>query len=222
MRSDIGELQLASIDSQSGGERAADFSALISKLRIPSRASWVVLRIRHENRFLLLTITAGGRQVMARRIESRRIDDDELRRFGLVCLVILLLTVLGYAWLGIVMKFEGYPDPNPPGIRWNPLAFKLRQYGHWSLFLFLIWAISVLFSHVWNRRVVMRIMCILLSVPVVLLPFLFFMAAMSPYTRGILMKLPEPSNLQQSSSSQSTSANTIAEPQPVILPGPSR
>ena len=159
---------------------------------------------------------------MGRKIDPRGIDDDDLRQFGMLCLIILSLTVLGYVWLGIVMKFEGYPDPNPPGIRWNPLAFKLRQYGHWSLFLFLIWAISVLFSHIWNRRVVLKIICILASVSVVLLPWLFFMAAMNPYTRGILMKLPEPSNLQQNSSSQSTNANTVAGPRPPAPPGPSR
>ena len=147
---------------------------------------------------------------MKRSAGTRRIYDDDLRRFGLLCLFILALTVLGYLWLGIVMKFEGYPSGNPL-IRWNPLALKLRQHGHWSLLLFLIWAITTFLSILLERRLVLRFLSIVLSVAVALVPVLFLIAAWNPSYRPLLIYQGGKQPSQQNEHSATTGATSVSE-----------
>jgi hypothetical protein len=129
---------------------------------------------------------------MRRSNQACGIDDEDRRAIVVVGCTMVLLTVLGYAALGIVMKMNGYPDQNP-FIRFTPLAISLRQYGPWSLAIPLLWAISTFISCYVKRRLLTVVLPWALTILGLLIPALFFYAAFNSHTRPLLMHSPEKS-----------------------------
>lgn len=101
----------------------------------------------------------------------------------------IALVVLGWCALGIVLKFNGYPDDNPY-VQWTPLAVWLREYGVWLFLLSPVWTGMAIFLHEKEERVVLdavvAVTGVVLSVGIF---FLFLVAAFAPYTRPLLIKV---------------------------------
>jgi hypothetical protein len=101
----------------------------------------------------------------------------------------IALVVLGWCALGVVLKFNGYPDDNP-FVRWTPLAAWLREYGVWLLLVSPVWTGIAIVLHPMEDRVVLNAV-IAATGPVLALGifFLFLVAALDPYTRPLLIKV---------------------------------
>lgn len=102
----------------------------------------------------------------------------------------IALVILGWCALGIVLKFNGYPDDNP-SVRWTPLAAGLREYGVWLLFVSPSWTGIAIVLHKMEDRVVLNGV-VAATGPVLALGifFLFLAAALEPYARPLLISVP--------------------------------
>jgi len=99
----------------------------------------------------------------------------------------VLLIILGFFGLGVVMKWNGYPD-EAYAIEWNPLALWLRLHGLTLLLVPVFWTMGAglaqsrsrfLFSStVWGLLGV--VLCASFAV-------VFLYADVNPYTRPFIM-----------------------------------
>lgn len=106
-------------------------------------------------------------------------------------LVLTLVLVLAYIALGILLKFEGYPDQSY--LRWNPIAVGLRTYGLWSLVLPVLFVLFAVFAEDQDRWfTVARVGLSLVVIAIVVLAVLYFMAFLKPYTRPWLQIIDSP------------------------------
>ena len=99
-----------------------------------------------------------------------------------------LLVVLGFLALGAVLKVEGYPETL--GVRWNPLAVWLREYGAWFLLVPILWVSLATAAQRRDRGFLShRFACFPGVCIAVLTGGLFHYAAIFPHTRPIWMSL---------------------------------
>ncbi len=139
---------------------------------------------------------------MSRAAQKSELDDEDRRWIALVGLVMLLLMVLGFVALGIVMKVNGYPNSNP-FIRWTPLALTLRQHGHWSLVLPLLWVIAAVISCHVGRRFLAEAVAAALATLALVTPLLFLYATANSYTHGLLIHTPRTESAERANREQS-------------------
>jgi|GEM_PF-2470093 len=116
-------------------------------------------------------------------------SDESRRTISLLGLMMLLLTVLGYVGLGIVLKMNGYPDNSL--VRWTPLAVNLRQYGHCSLIVPLLWAAyAVISSHIGRGLLSEDVALVVGILLVIAILQAFLLAIANPFTRPMLFYSP--------------------------------
>ncbi|RYD67125.1 MAG: hypothetical protein EOP84_30750 [Verrucomicrobiaceae bacterium] len=103
-----------------------------------------------------------------------------------IAIVQAVVIVLGFLALGIVLKFCGYPDEL--GVRWNPLAVFLREYGVWLLLVPLFWTVFSLRAREVNRGIFSEPYAIISGIALAVGTSLFFLyAAIFPYTRPVFV-----------------------------------
>ncbi len=128
--------------------------------------------------------------------------DRNRQLFAISGLLQVLAVVLGFVALGIVMKFDGYPDET--FVRWNPLARMLREYGGWFFAAPITWlSVSVVMAHRAGREEPSNFSIVAGFVITVILLFLFIYAALNPFTRPLLFDTG--SNEDTTTSSESAS-----------------
>ena len=99
-----------------------------------------------------------------------------------VAILQVAVTVFGFLALGIVLKFCGYPDGF--GVRWNPLAVFLREYGIWLLIAPLFWTLFALKAQKVDRGILSGRLAMILGMCLAgLVALTFLYAAVFPYTR---------------------------------------
>lgn len=115
-------------------------------------------------------------------------DKESPRAMAVIGFIALFLTVAGYVTLGVVLKMRGYPFDQT--VRWSPLAVQLRQHGHWTLVVVVLWLIYAiacwqidrgLFSE-WLAGVVGTLLLGAIAV-------LYIAAISHPYTRPLLISV---------------------------------
>jgi hypothetical protein len=104
---------------------------------------------------------------------------------ALAGLIQIVAIVLGFAALGIVMKFNGYPQED--FFRWTPLARGLRENGLYLFLVPVLWSVAVVIAAQIDRRwfPVDLVVCTGFILAIGLLA-LFLCAAFSPYTRPLV------------------------------------
>jgi len=122
-------------------------------------------------------------------------DAETPRSIAILGLVMLLLAVVGFVGLGIVLKMNGYPAAQT--VHWTPIAVNLRQYGHWFLAVPLLWAIYAVISHRIDRGILSeRVANALGAILLCLIPALFLYAIMNPFTRPLLIYVPNQNSVE--------------------------
>jgi hypothetical protein len=115
-----------------------------------------------------------------------QVDRETPRAIAVIGIVMLLLTVLGFAGLGIVMKMNGYPKSEV--IRWTPLALNLRQHGHWLLAVPVARVICAVVVFRLDRGNVAELLAYAVGTALlVIVPVLFLFAIFNSYTRPMLI-----------------------------------
>jgi hypothetical protein len=123
-----------------------------------------------------------------------RTDEETPRSIAIVGLIMLLLTVLGYVALGVVLKMNGYPKD--PTVRWTPIAVNLRQHGHWSLAVSLLWVICAIIADRVDRGIVgLHLASAVGAILMCIILFLFLYAIAVPFTRPLLISIPKEKSL---------------------------
>ena len=103
--------------------------------------------------------------------------------FGLIQ---VLLVISGFFGLGIIMKFDGYPD-QAFGILWTPLALWLRLHGLYLLLAPVVWCIGTALSE--RQRGFILPTNLWLGLGIILMAgtvVAFLYACAWPYTRPLL------------------------------------
>lgn len=103
----------------------------------------------------------------------------------------IVFVVLGWSALGVVLKFNVYPDDNP-FVLWTPLAAWLSEHGVWLLFVSPVWSGAAIVLH--HRMDDRHVLNAVMTVTGTVLGFGFFacflLAAFVPYTRPLLINVP--------------------------------
>ncbi|HSG68933.1 MAG TPA: hypothetical protein VLA12_00885 [Planctomycetaceae bacterium] len=98
----------------------------------------------------------------------------------------IAVVVIGWCTLGIVLKFNGYPEGDP-FIRWTPLAVWLREYGVWFLLISPIWTgIATVLMQKQDRDGLNAVMFAVGAVFAIAILAVFLAATFNPYTRPML------------------------------------
>lgn len=113
-------------------------------------------------------------------------------------LIQVFAIVVGFFALGVVMKFNGYPEEIV--VRWNPSARGLREYGVWLMLVPVMWvALAFVFR---NNEMIIGLVVIFGYLIGFLLLLIFMYAAMNSYRRPLLFSLPTTSASEKSSNSE--------------------
>ena len=135
--------------------------------------------------------------------------NDDMRGIAFIAGVQILLVVLGWCALSIVLKVAGYPDGEPI-IRWTPLAVWLREHGFLFLLVPPVWTgTSIMLSHSDDRPVLQTIVAgfgVMFAFGVFMA---FFVAAMTPYTRPLLIRSPAAASARHSTMDAGRSAEPV-------------
>jgi hypothetical protein len=110
--------------------------------------------------------------------------DDEKPQVAIAGLLQVFAVVVGFFVLGVVMKFNGYP--NEAFIRWNPLARGLREYGVWLLLIPVVWMLITL--AIWNYAKIESAFEFAIGfgyLTAIVILILFLWAAMDSYRRPL-------------------------------------
>lgn len=98
----------------------------------------------------------------------------------------VLVVVLGFVALGVILKFNGWPDA--PFMKWSPLSVGLRQHGMWLLLLPFFWTCYAVAASYVERGILSLNVAIIVGVVIAGIIFLAFLVAVAtPGTRGMLM-----------------------------------
>lgn len=114
--------------------------------------------------------------------------DDEKPKVAIAGLLQVVAVVVGFLALGVVMKFNGYPDETV--IRWNPLARGLREYGVWFLLVPVAWMLATIV--IWHYAKIESAFDFAIGFGylfAIVILILFLWAAMDSYRRPFLFQI---------------------------------
>ena len=114
--------------------------------------------------------------------------NDDKPQVAIAGLLQVFAVVVGFLALGVVMKFNGYPDET--FVRWNPLARSLRQYGVCLLLVPVAWMLITL--AIWNYAKIESAFEFAIGFGylfAIVILILFLWAAMNSYRRPLLFQM---------------------------------
>lgn len=112
------------------------------------------------------------------------------RLITILTLLQTVVIVVGFFVLGVVLKISGYGSPHELGVRWNPLAVFLREYGLWLLVLPIAWVpFAIKAERMDSGFFSYRLACLIGLCMASLTIVAFLYAAVFPYSRPFFIGL---------------------------------